>query len=132
MNKIYECTINFSKNKNKRIYTKALVKKLSEKINENPKSIYLQWGLPDNCNIELKKIVGNILNTNYNEHSNCLEIKFQAISSILNNINEKEFNKYFSIVPNGVGEIDRNNYVKDNYTLISFSVLPKQDSAFYE
>jgi hypothetical protein len=42
---------------------------------------------------------------------------------------EKEFNKYFSIVPSGIGQL-KDNVVQEDYELISLSIIPKQDSSF--
>ena len=38
-----------------------------------------------------------------------------------------EFNRLFSVVPNGVGTVDMSGKISEDYKLISCSVVPKQD-----
>jgi hypothetical protein len=77
----------------------------------------------------LSKTCGHIESASYNEQNNSLTIKCDVKKLLVEN--EKEFNKFFSIVPSGIGQL-KNNVVQEDYQLISFSVIPKQDSSFNE
>lgn len=127
MNK-FTYTINFgnSPNKNNRVYPKKVVQQISEKINKNPNSIHLYIGTPNGGDLKSLNIIGSIQNASYEETYNSINIT----STICNpSLLETEFDKYFSIVPNGTGTLE-NNIVNEDYELNSFSIVPKQDSAF--
>lgn len=113
-------------NKNGRIYPKEVVKKMCNDINQGNKK-FVSMGIPESASIDLSKTCGHIESASYNEQNNSLIIKCD-VKKLLGE-SEKEFNKYFSIVPSGVGNL-KDGIVQDDFTLISFSVIPKQDSSF--
>ena len=113
-------------NKNGRIYPKELVKKMCEDINQGNKK-FISMGVPETDVIDLSKTLGHIENASYNEQNNSLIIKCDVKTLIWKT--EKEFNKYCSIVPSGIGSL-KDNIIQNDYRLIAFAAIPKQDNSF--
>lgn len=117
-------------NKNGRMYSTKVVQSIVDKINENANKIFVTSRAPSESSIDLYDVVGFVEQANYYSKDNSLHMTIQTINKNIpcSITTEKEFNNYFSVVPAGTGTLK--NGVIEEYNLISFYVVPKQDSAF--
>lgn len=117
------------RHKSGRIYPKSIMKNIETQINTNDKKILITTSQTPT---ELKELdyLGYVKNASFDENTNKLNVKIECCSKTLMMLCKDdpiEFNRLFSVVPNGVGTVDMSGKISEDYKLISCSVVPKQD-----